>query len=58
MVLACERPLKPLETRAKMIEESKSTFSALGFSEPVPCGARALDDATDGVNSGVVRGNT
>ena len=36
VVLACERLLKPLETRAKMIEKSKCTISALGFSEPVP----------------------
>ena len=33
---ACARPSKPLETRAKMIEERKSTIPALGFSEPVP----------------------
>ena len=33
---ACARPLKPLETRAKVIEESKSTISAFGFLEPVP----------------------
>ena len=32
----CARPLKPLETRAKVIEESKSTILALGFSEPDP----------------------
>ena len=33
---ACARPLKFLVTRAKVIEESKSTIAALGFSEPVP----------------------
>ena len=40
-----------------VIEESNSTISALRLSEPAS-GARSLDGAIDGVNSGVVRGNT
>ena len=33
---ACAWPLKLLEARAKGIEKSKSTISALGFSETAP----------------------
>ena len=54
---ACARPLRALETRATVIDESKSTISALRFSEPLSVALGHLDGATDGVNSGVVRGS-
>ena len=55
---ACARPLKPLETRANVIEESKSTISAPGVLRARFRGVHAWDDAIDGVKFGVVRGNT
>ena len=54
---ACARPLRPLETRATVIDGSKSAISALRFSEPLSVALGRLDGAADGVNSGVVRGS-
>ena len=55
---AFEQPLKLLETRAKVMKSKQVHDLGPWVLRARPPGARALDGATDGVNSWVVRGNT